>query len=235
MKKALNAFIYASLIVVTMSSCKPSADQQKIDLIRKYDRMIKLKDYGNATLYLQEYLMLDSTKVEYMDSLARHFVVLDNVFAAEEMAKRVIEKDPFNEDMQTLLAQVDFQKGDLLTGMARFDKLFEKTKDYKFIFKKGYIYAQAQQVNKTLEIVEQLLAAPDGDLKTIDIQLVSNPGSEQKVKIKAAALFLKAYAYLAGQNPDTKKAYGIMQECLALQNDFEMARALVQQAFTQGK
>lgn len=235
MKNVLKTIYTLIICAVLMTACQPSADKQKTDLLRKYDKMIELKDYDNAAFYLQEYLFLDSTKVEYMDSLARHFVVLDRVYAAESMAKKVVEKQPFNEDMQTLLAQIDFQKGDLLTGMARFDKMFEKTKNYKFIFNKGQIYVQAQQVNKTLEIVDQLLAVPDADLKTIDVKMVSNPNAEQKVKIKAAALFLKAYAYLAGKSPDTKKAYGIMQECMAIQSDFEMAQALIQQAFPQSK
>lgn len=235
MKNVLRALLLVISAGLILISCQPSIEKQKTDLLRKYDRMIELKDYGTAAVFLQEYLFLDSTNVAYMDSLARHFVVLDRVYAAEAMAKKVVEKQPFNEDMQTLLAQIDFQKGDLLTGMARFDKLFEKTKNYKFIFNKGQVYVQAQQVNKTLEIVDQLLAAPDADLKTIDVKMVSNPNGEQQVKIKAAALFLKAYAYLAGPNPDSKKAYTILQECLALQNNFEMAQALAQQAFPQGK
>jgi hypothetical protein len=235
MRSVIKTTTILVLGLVFIVACNPSVDKQKTDLLMKYDKMVEMKDFGSAAFYLQEYLFLDSTNVEYMDSLARHFVVLDRVYAAEAMAKKVVEKQPFNEDMQTLLAQIDFQKGDLLTGMARFDKLFEKTKNYKFIFNKGQIYVQAQQVNKTMEIVEQLMSVPDADLKTIDVKLVSNPNSEQKVKIKAAALFLKAYAYLAGANPDTKKAYSVLQECLALQNNFEMAQALAQQAFPQSK
>ena len=234
MKKSINTLVIAMCLVITFSACKESTDKRKNDLLKKYQKMRDVNDLTSACFYLQEYLFMDTTKIEYYDSLARHFVMLDNVLAAEAMAKRVVETQPLNEDMQTLLAQVDFQKGDMLTGMSRFDKLFEATKNYKFIFNKGLVYAQTGQANKTLEVVDQLLAVPDNEVKTITVKKVSDPSANQDVKIKSAALFLKAYAYLGGQNPDRKAAYPFLEQSILLQRDFEMAQAIAQEAYPQG-
>jgi hypothetical protein len=230
MKKVTGFFLVVA-VILSFSACKESVDKQKNDLLKKYKHVIGMQDYTSAAFYLQEYLYLDTANVVYKDSLTRIFVALENVAAAEYMAKQVVEKQPLNEDMQSLLAQIDIQRGDVLTGMARFDKLFAETKDYKYIFSKGLIYAQGQQANKTLEIVEELLAVPDNELKTIQVKKISNPAEEQAIKIKAAALFLKAYAYLGGQNPDSRKAFDLFEETFEVQNDFELARALAQQAF----
>ena len=66
---------------------------------------------------------------------------------------------------------------------------------------KGLIYAQGQQANKTLEIVEELLAVPDNELKTIQVKKISNPAEEQAIKIKAAALFLKGICLFRWTKP----------------------------------
>lgn len=234
MKKSLHTLLIALTLIVSISSCKESTDKRKNDLLKKYQKMREVNDITSACFYLQEYIFIDSTKIEYYDSLARHFVMLDNVLAAESMAQKVVEKQPLNEDMQILLAQIDFQRGDLLTGMSRFDKLFDATKNYKFIFNKGLVYAQTGQANKTLEVVDQLLAVPDNEIKTITVKKVSDPNADQEVKIKAAAFFLKAYAYLGGQNPDRKAAYPFLEQSIALQGDFEMAQAIAQEAYPQG-
>ena len=234
MKNYIKILAIASL-TVSAAACKESTEKKKNDLIKKYNKVLSVKDYQTAIIYLQEYLFIDSTKVEYKDSLARYFTLFENYGAAEIMAQQVVKEQPLNEDMQMLLANIDLQRGDELSGMSRIDKLFEATKDYKFIFKKGLVYAQAGQANKTFENIDKLMAVPDNEIKTIKVNMVSNPAAEQDVKIKAAALLLKAYAYLGGQQPDRKAAYPLLEEALSLQNNFEMAQALAQQAFPQGK
>jgi len=233
--KKIFGFLLVVVVMLSFSSCKESVDKKKNDLLKKYELVKEMGDYYTAAYYLQEYLFLDSSNVDLKDSLTRIFVALENVQSAEYMAKQVVEKQPLNEDMQSLLAQIDIQKGDVLTGMSRFDKLFEETKDYKYIFSKGLIYAQGQQANKTLEVVEELMAVPDNELKTIKVKKISNPNEDQAIKIKAAALFLKAYAYLGGEKPDTRKAFDLFEETFKIQNDFELARALAQQAFPPAK
>ena len=228
MKKWLGIALIAS--IVSFSACQESVDKKKNDIIKKYKHVLSINDLNSACFYLQEYLFLDSSNVAYKDSLAQYYLRLNNSAAAAEMAKQVIEVDPLNEKMNEILIISDLGNRDVLTAMARFDKMYEKTKDKKFLFKKGFTYVDIGQPGKGLEIAEEFLKMPDNALKTVKVSLISDPNKQQDVKIKAAALALKAYAYMKGtQNPLSKETYALINEALSIQNNFELAQALAQE------
>jgi|GEM_PF-2932626 len=233
MRKNKIVLLCTVAVAVFAVACQ-SKDKTKADLIKKYEKMIDLNDYQSACFYLQEYLFLDSNNIGYMDSLSRHYIALNNLLAAEAMAKKVVAKQPNNEDMQGVLATVAMQRGDVPTALGIYEKLYSNTKDYKYLYAQGITYVEGGANERGLAIAEELLAVPDADIKTLEVNKLSSDGKQQ-IKLKAAALLIKGAVQLQTENPNTAKAYEYLKECLAIQPDFEVAQNLVNQVFKGGK
>jgi len=228
--KNTKIILCCAIVVAVFATACQSVDRTKADLIKKYEKMITLNDYQSACFYLQEYLFLDSNNLGYMDSLARHYIALNNLLAAEEMAKKVVAKQPNNEDMQGVLATVAMQRGDVPTALGIYEKLYSNTKDYKYLYAQGITYVEGGANDRGLAIAEELLAVPDSDIKTLEVNRLSSAGKQQ-IKLKAAALLIMGAVQLQTEKPNTAKAYEYLKACLELQPDFEVAQNLVNQVF----
>ena len=148
------------------------------------------------------------------------------------MAKKVVASEPLNEDMQSIIATLAMQKGDLPAAVGIYEKLYNDTKDIKYLYAQGITYVEGGMSEKGLAIAEQLLAFPDNEIKTIPINLLSMQG-KQPVRIKAAALLIKAAIQLQPPANNKAKAYEYLKECIAIQPDFEVAQNLANQYFKQ--
>jgi len=219
-------------ITIFIASCS-SNEVKKIDLIKKYEKMLANNDLQTAVFYLQEYLFLDSTNISYSDSLARHYEDLNNALAAEKYARKVVITQPLNEHMQEIIAVVAMQKGQETEAINIYEKLFETTKDFTHLYNLGIIYSELGKSENALQIADRLMQEPDSEIKTIRAPMLSAK-TKQSVSLEAAALLLKSVVQLRPPANNRAKSYEYLKECLTLQPDFEVAQNLANQYFGNG-
>jgi tetratricopeptide (TPR) repeat protein len=157
-----------------------------------YDYALKYHDNYTELNALVNLIADDSaTYTKEMDSLGMLYFKMSLYTAAEKVADRVLQKNPEDEKMLELKAQLLMGKGKLEEALNMNRKLFEKSKKIKFLFNIAEAQLQLQNMKDLNETLTKIKTDPTYQTDSIDV-VDEQSGRLQKVPAPAALSFVEA-------------------------------------------
>lgn len=176
-------------------------------------------DHHTAVVAINRMLLIDSTQTHYYDSLSRHYVALGNARSASLYAEKALEQDPGNLKMLEMAGYIYFEGGSFKKSEEKFNKLYDLTKEHKYLYQLAQVYGYMGDIRKSNEMTDLILKDPAADSVFIDV--ATSDGQMQMVQIKAACHFVKA-----NLQKTPRLAMGYLQKALSIQPNFELARKI---------
>jgi len=196
-----------------------AAMEQKV-----FENARKVGDRGTCITALHRIAVLDSSATWVNDSLAYYYYFyLQNPNAAGHYVDISLKLKPEDIGMNELKAKVDIQEQKDSAGIARFEKLWNRTKDYTFRYKIAETHIITGRVEKAESIVDSLLGL--NPLPSGMVRFESAEANNQR-QIPLAAAFTYLKSYLALIRGDRALAVKIIDRCLELKPDFILAQEL---------
>lgn len=223
----LSIFVITSLIVV--ASCNKKTKTKTVSIENGnsafefenalYQQAYNNGDHHTAVVAINRMLILDSTQTHFYDSLSRHYIAIGNANSASYYAEKALTLDPGDVKMLELAGYIYFEGGSFRKSEEKFSKLYQVTKELKYLYQLSQIYGYMGDVKKSTEMTDMILkdAAADDYM----VEIATSEGQVQMVKIKAAAYFVKA-----NLQKSPKLILANLSKALSIQSDFEIARKI---------
>ncbi|MCK9481338.1 MAG: hypothetical protein M0R38_06220 [Bacteroidia bacterium] len=193
-----------------------------------YQHAYNIGDHMTAIIALNRMLVMDSTQTQYYDSLSRHYIALGNSNSAAYYAEKALALDPGDVRMLEIAGFIYFDAGDFKKAEEKINKLYQITKEPKYLYSLSQVYAYMGDIKKSNEMTDLILK--DGAIDNLYVDVSTSTGQVQSVRIKAAAYFVKANLV---QNPKT--VVSLLGKALAIQPDFEVAKKIKEEMEVQNK
>lgn len=184
------------LIVVLLASlafynaCNSnSTTNNRSHYLELYQKANDNKDVFTAIVALNEYLLNDSVVNNYHDSLAILYFLTGNFASGVLIGEKVIAKNPDNKRLAELMSEGYQKTNQYDKSIAITRKLFNDTKDYRYLYQVATLQFENQQVQDCENTVAQILK--DGLDSNTTIEM-SPGGLADIVPIEAACYNLKA-------------------------------------------
>ena len=220
-KKLLSCFICILILI----GC--NQDKDRLSYVKDLYQQAQLNNDVNTAKYaLNQLVLLDTTNLEYQDSLSRIYMKLGNFNAGLKYAENVFTKGQADGQLKENMAIAYQQIGETEKADEFIDNLLQATKDYKYLFQKVVI--QYENGNQPMfdSLSNYVLNLSNND-SLISQTMVPMPspvsGGNQLVPIKAATLFLIGNNALE-RKQDINTAVQYLQKSIEEYNQFEMPR-----------
>ena len=226
-KSYTNLFTFSSFLVVIflLSNCKPIDNSKKL-----LAQALKNKDYATAAFAYNNLLLVDTSNLEWKDSLARIYIKSGNYEGGVSLGEQVLIKQPKNLKLLELVGIGNGRLNKLDKSLANFNSLFIATKDYTYLYKMAGISYDNQNFSVADSLADIMIAKADTS-KKITVQMPD--GSEQTVPITAACYNMKG-AILAdlfdkSGNPSyVKNSIPLFEKAIQIYPDFKFPKLYLQ-------
>jgi tetratricopeptide (TPR) repeat protein len=216
---------YLVLITLLLAACT-SKDQQFNQTQALYKQALENKDASTVKLALNQLLLIDSTNVEYQDSLSRVYMRNGNFEAGLKYAELVYNKGKAKSKLKENMALAYQQIGETEKAEKFIDNLIVETRQYKYVYQKLVI----QYENGNQPMFDSLSTQILEQVETDSLMAANNvpmpgpvSGVQHLVPIKAATLFLIGNNELERkQNVNTAVEY--LKRSIDEYDQFEMPR-----------
>ena len=224
-----NAFL-ALTIIISFGACQQENNelQSAKDF---YELAQQNRDATTTKVALNKLILLDSSNIDYKDSLARLYMKTGNYKAGVRLADEVYTAGKADNDLTEDMSLAYQQLGEFDKSEDLIDKLFSSTRNYKYQYQK--LVLQYNKGNQAAfdTLATDLLSKIDSD-SSIASTTLSLPGPvtgvQQEVPIKAATLFIIGNnAFDREQN--LQKAVNYFQKSIQEFEQFELARYSLQE------
>jgi tetratricopeptide (TPR) repeat protein len=215
------------LVACTHDHAEENRTQSLKDAKNLYNTAMANKDASTARVALHQIVILDSTALNYKDSLARILISTGNFVGGVKYGEEVLGANKADDVLVELMAHAYQQQYKLDESIELFTRLFKSTGDYRYEVEnlKNWVYKGNRHhfdslSNQLLEIARTDTVAAQTMIR-IDAPLSR---SEQYIPLEPIVLFLKGqYALEALKDPNT--AINYFRQALLLSEAFEMPRA----------
>jgi hypothetical protein len=222
--KSLKPVLGVALSAILLLSCNrntPESGKAQSE-IKVFENARKVGDRGTCITALHRIAVLDSTASWVSDSLAfYYYFYTQNPRAADYYVNISLKKKPEDIGMNELKAKVDIQQQRDSAGIARFEVLWNRTKDYTYLYNIAATHILTGRVAKADSIVLSLLQLnpiPKGDVRIE----VAEANLTQQIPVEAAFTYLKSYLVL--MSGERAAALKLIERCLQLKPDFMLAQ-----------
>ncbi|MEY3983350.1 MAG: hypothetical protein RL160_907 [Bacteroidota bacterium] len=213
-----------SMMAIAASSCQqaPSKQNNASHEVAVFEHARKVGDRGTCITALHRIAVLDSSATWVNDSLAYYYYFYtQNPKAADYYVDRSLKLKPEDIGMNELKAKVDIQQQKDSAGIARFEQLWKRTKDYTYLYNIAATHILTGRVVKADSMVVSLLQLnpiPGGNVRIE----VAEANIQQQIPVEAAFTYLKSYLVL--MNGERALAMKMIDRCLELKPDFMLAQ-----------
>ncbi len=177
--------------------------------LKVYKRAFERGDGYTAIAALNSFLMRDSSKVEYKDTLLQLYLETQQVLASFKTSGELLKIRPND----TLLLQVNvsmaYQLGAVDLAFDNLKKLLEFEPDnLQLKFQYGQSLLQRNQVDEGLKTLQSIIDNPNSNKVKVPYTVFENGRQVQKeLKIKVACLMLMGQLYAQTNDFDTAEQY----------------------------
>jgi tetratricopeptide (TPR) repeat protein len=215
------------LAVFTFFICAcNSTDKQLSQAEALYHQALENKDAATVKVSLNQLLLLNSTNIEYQDSLSRVYMRNGNFIAGLKYAELVYNAGKAKAKLKENMALAYQQVGETEKAEKFIDNLIEETGNYKYLYQKLVIqYENGNQIkfdSLSTDILDQIES--DSILAATSVPMPGPvSGVQQLVPIKAATLFLIGNNALE-RKQDVNVAVSYLKKSIEEFDQFEMPR-----------
>jgi len=216
------------LYVITAAcfwSCKQE-DYRISDSTALYQQALENNDVQTAKIALNQLILLDSSNLDYPDSLSRLYMRTGNFEAGLKYAEFVYQTGKSDAKLKENMALAYQQIGETEKAELFINRLLESSKNYKYLFQKLVI--QYENGNQPLfdSLSNEILSLVESDSLVAETNVpmpAPVSGGNQLVPIEAATLFLIGNNALE-RSQDINKAVKYLQKSIQRHEQFEMPR-----------
>jgi tetratricopeptide (TPR) repeat protein len=214
-----------AVIIFFISACN-STDKQLSQTEALYHQALENKDAATVKVALNQLLLLDSTSIEYQDSLSRVYMRNGNFNAGLKYAELVYNAGKAEAKLKENMALAYQQVGETEKAEKFIDNLIVETGNYKYLYQKLVIqYENGNQIkfdSLSTDILSQIES--DSILAATSVPMPGPvSGAQQLVPIKAATLFLIGNNALE-RKQDVNVAVTYLKKSIEEFDQFEMPR-----------
>jgi len=214
-----------AVIVFFISACN-STDKKLSQTEALYHQALENKDAATVKVALNQLLLLDSTSIEYQDSLSRVYMRNGNFNAGLKYAELVYNAGKAEAKLKENMALAYQQVGETEKAEKFIDNLIVETGNYKYLYQKLVIqYENGNQIkfdSLSTDILGQIES--DSILAATSVPMPGPvSGIQQLVPIKAATLFLIGNNALE-RKQDVNVAVTYLKKSIEEFDQFEMSR-----------
>jgi tetratricopeptide (TPR) repeat protein len=228
MNKIHSILLFSTFLLAITACNKDNSIQRASDL---YQQALTNKDASTAKFALNQLVMLDSTNLEYQDSLSRIYMRNGNFDAGIGYAEEVYNAGKANQKLQENMALAYQQVGETEKAEAFLEKLLMETNDYKYLYQKLVIHYE----NGNQMMFDSLSSSILTQLETDSVLMataVPMPGPysgvQQSVPMEAATLFLIGNNALE-RKQDVQTGVAFLQKSIQKFEQFEYPRYVLQE------
>lgn len=184
-------------------------------------------DIATAIAELNHILYLDSSRVDYMDSIARYYLLDGNLIGAKKYADIVVEKQPDNLDFLEVAALIDQQANNPEAAISKLRKLYNSKKDAKYLYSIAANQLSIENYSGVDATIDELKAHPEFSTKAVKIDFQANDGGVQFIPLDAATYYLEGFRY--AQSGNKQKALEGLNQALKINPNFQRAQLIARQ------
>lgn len=218
-------YVFGTLIIVSCGS-KGSDKNPAASEIAVFENARKAADMGTSITALHRIIVLDSTAAWAVDSLAWYYYFFtQNVDAAEIYNNKALKNKPDDIGMNEIRAKILIQKRQDTNGIMLFEQLWQRTKDYTFLYNISATHILTGRVERADSMVTSILSLnpiPQGNVRIE----VAEARSRQQIPVDAAFLYLKSYLMFLGN--ERQQAIQLVRRCLEIKPDFILAQDMLE-------
>jgi tetratricopeptide (TPR) repeat protein len=217
--------LFFAFITFLLNACN-TADSNLSQTVALYEQALENKDASTVQVALNQLLLLDSTNVEYQDSLSRVYMRNGNFDAGLKYAELVYNAGKAEAKLKENMALAYQQVGETEKAEKFIDNLIIETGNYKYLYQKLVIqYENGNQIkfdSLSTDILKQIVS--DSILASTAVPMPGPvSGVQQLVPMKAATLFLIGNNALE-RKQDVNTAVTYLKKSIEEFDDFEMPR-----------
>jgi tetratricopeptide (TPR) repeat protein len=217
--------LFLAAIALFIGACN-TTDKQLSQAEALYTRALENKDVTTVKVALNQLLLLDSTSIEYQDSLSRVYMRNGNFIAGLKYAELVYNAGKAEAKLKENMALAYQQVGETEKAEKFIDNLIVETGNYKYLYQKLVIqYENGNQIkfdSLSIDILDQIES--DSILAATSVPMPGPvSGAQQLVPIKAATLFLIGNNALE-RKQDVNAAVTYLKKSIEEFDQFEMPR-----------
>jgi tetratricopeptide (TPR) repeat protein len=226
MKKNPIIIVLFISVLTVLNACNSKSDStDRTHYLKLYKKANDNKDVFTAIVALNEYLLNDSTVTHYHDSLAILYFLTGNFASGVLIGEKVIEKHPDNKRLAELMSEGYQKTNQYDKSIAITLKLFNDTKDYRYLYQVATLQFEDQKVQDCENTVAQILKDGLDSITTIEM---SPGGFADIVPIEAACYNLKAM--IEDQiNNDFATSFKYFEKALKVYPAFKFPRAYIKE------
>ena len=228
MNKIHSILLFSTFLLAITACNKDNSIQRASDL---YQQALTNKDASTAKFALNQLVMLDSTNLEYQDSLSRIYMRNGNFDAGIGYAEEVYNAGKANQKLQENMALAYQQVGETEKAEAFLEKLLTETNDYKYLYQKLVIHYE----NGNQMMFDSLSSSILTQLETDSVLMATTvpmpgpySGVQQSVPMEAATLFLIGNNALE-RKQDVQTGVAFLQKSIQKFEQFEYPRYVLQE------
>ena len=211
------------LLFVGLFSCNESKKERTEELQKTFERVVEIQDYPTAIGVLNEMITLDSSNIDYYDTLAVLYLKTQMYQPAIVSAEKVTKKKE-SDKMMNILIECHQALGDFETVAGYYKAKIEKNpENIENYYNQGLSFFYAKQYENAVVSMEKVLAMPTASVSTVQIR-VGN--SIESAPYDAAALNVIGLT-LVNLN-DTASARKAFSEALKIAPNFKLVETNLQ-------
>jgi tetratricopeptide (TPR) repeat protein len=223
-----------SLILITLSITLFACQNGNNDL-EKAKALYKIAqenlDASTTKVALNQLILLDSTNLDYKDSLSRLYMATGNYQAGSKLGNEVYKSGKADNELKESLALSYQQLNKLDKAERMIDELWKSTKNYKYQYQKLVLSYNKRDMIGFDTLATSLLGTIEADsmvAKTTVALRGPVTGANQDVPLLAAVYFIIGNnAFDNEQNVQKSVAY--FTKSIEVYNEFELARYSLQE------
>ncbi len=210
--------IYFSVILfIFLWACNADKNQHYWDV---YSNSIQYKDYTNATVALQNLLVLNPTNESILDSLANTYYQNKEFFSCLEVCKEILGKNSNNTKVHLLAGESAHAIGNYELAWFYYQHwIIKYPQDIPVLYNASIDLYNIQQADSAIQFLKKIVSFPQSREKGLAF---NTDGQNQIISYYAASLNILGFIHM--QQGDFKNAEIYFKEALNVQPDFILAK-----------
>lgn len=200
-------------------------------LVQYHEKVFKQafenNDISTAIAELNHIIVLDTTRINYMDSLTRYYLLDQNLIGAKRYADKVVAAQPENIEFLEIAALIDQQSNNSEAAIAKLRKIYNSKQDAKYLYSIAANQLSVENYRGVDATIAEIKAHPDFASGAVRIDFQANDGGVQFINLDAATYYLEGFRY--AQSGDKKQALQFLNRALKLNPDFQRAMLITQE------
>jgi len=190
-----------------------------------YQEAIKRNDMTTAVVALNNFMALDSSKPELLDTLAFIYYDQKNPIAISEVVNKILLSRPNDTIFLQMGAASEESIGKFDEAIQKYNTLYNINKDLRFKYQIAYLNYNKEDFKEGDRLMAEVIADPNSEKSVIS--LPSETGQPMTLKVKAAAYFTQGVIYAQVGQKD--KAVNFFRKTLEIESNFEPAAKYINQ------